>query len=308
MEKKRDMKRFLLIVMIVSMVALPLAACGSTSKVKEAFQESLRVLSFDDEAESAEEQTAPADREETAELQTEFPEESLPGENAVLPAGVYVPVAAETAGIVLPGDLLGEMSFEFRENGKAVIRIEGEAYDATYRIKGKTLTVVSDGEEMVGMVGDDVLVFDDFADSGVKVTLAREETEAAEKRYTSQEAQAIVGSWKSVKVTDLWGNELTDIPADSCTAVFTEDGMATIRIGEKTFGPQAFLDLNGFFMFETDFEIKTELPITWIHTPFGLEIAYVSLTGQYCFTMERVETESIAGSAKSKKAGGNTED
>ncbi len=50
------------------------------------------------------------------------------------------------------------------------------------------------------------------------------------------------------------------------------------------------------------------MPITWIHTPFGLEIAYVSLTGQYCFTMERVETESIAGSAKGKKTGGSTED
>ena len=297
------MKKLLILGIILSLIILPLTGCGGPSKVKEAFQESLKVLPFGDSEEAAEEQTVPPEQEETANLETEFSEESLPGETAVLKTGVYVPVAAETAGIVLPGDLLGEMTFEFGKDGKAVIRIEGQDYDATYRIRGKTITIVSDGEEMAGMIGEDVLVFDDFVDSGVKVTFARKDTDAAEKRYTSDEAQAIVGSWKSVKVTDLWGEELTDIPADSCTAVFTEDGMATIRIGEKTFGPQAYLDLNGFFMFETDFAIKAELPITWIHTPFGLEIAYVSLTGQYHFTMERVETGSISNSARGKNAG-----
>ena len=227
------MKKFWLLLMIVSLMILPLAACGGGS-------------SSGGDGEAAEADPL---------------------------LGVYNSVAGEMMGVTLTGDDISGFAVELKEGGKAVLSVEGDSSSGTYTMDGETITLSVEGEELTGTVANDVMVFDDFMGMGLKLTLAKEGTDAANANYASEEEQAIVGSWKSTGVTDVLGNDKSgEIAADSCTAEFGDDKTGTIKIGDQTFGPYPFVSMSGMFVFDAGDE--EDPPLLWSYDEDGLEITY----------------------------------
>lgn len=240
------MKKFWLLLMIVSLMVLPLAACGGGS-------------SSGGDGEAAEADPL---------------------------LGVYNSVAGEMMGVTLTGDDISGFSVELKEGGKAVLSVEGSSSSGTYTMDGETITLSVEGEELTGTVANDVMVFDDFMGMGLKLTLAKEGSDAANANYASEEEQAIVGSWKSTAVTDVLGNDVSgEIAADACTAEFGEDKTGTIKVGDQTYGPYPFVSMSGMFVFDT--EEEDDPSILWSYDDDGLEITYSPNGEGYTFHMEK---------------------
>lgn len=271
------MKRLLVLCIIVSLAALFLTACGGPSKVRSAFEESLSLIKSTAGSEASEESEEAAPAVEIAQEETR----SL--------AGMYHSVAAEASGVTITGELIDGISFDLKEDGTAVIWVDGDSGEGTYTVEGDTITILLEGEEMIGTIGEDILVFENLMSSGVRLTLAKEGTAAAETDYSTEE-DTITGVWQSVGVTDILGNEVTNIPADSCKAEFSSDKTATIRIGDRTFGPSAYLDFEGMFLFDAELNLG-DLSVMWLYSPYGLQIIYSSEEGQYLFTMKKQSVE-----------------
>lgn len=93
--------------------------------------------------------------------------------------GKYVSVAGEMMGIELTGDDISGWAIELDNGGKGKMEIEGETGNIKWSVEGETITVNVEGEEMKGTIDGDKLVFDDILGSGMKLTFAKEGTEAA---------------------------------------------------------------------------------------------------------------------------------
>ena len=242
------MKKLLLLLMMVSLMILPLAACGGGGS------------SSGGDGEAAEADPL---------------------------LGVYNSVAGEMMGVTLTGDDISGFSVELKEGGKASLDVEGSSAKGTYTMDGDTITLSVEGEELTGTVANDVMIFEDFMGMGLKLTLAKEGSDAANANYASEEEQAIVGSWKSTAVTDVLGNDASgQIAADACTAEFGEDKTGTIKVGDKTFGPYPFASMSGMFVFQPD--DGTESPsILWTLEDGEMDVTYNGDDGSYVFSMEK---------------------
>lgn len=240
------MKKFMLLLMVAALMVLPLAACGGGGS------------SSSDDGAAAE--TDPA-------------------------LGVYNSVAGEMMGVTLTGDDISGFSVELKDGGKAVLNVEGSSANGTYTLDGEAITLSVEGEELTGTLANDVLVFEDFMGMGLKLTLAKEGSDAENANYASEEEQAIVGSWKSTSVTDVLGNEVSGVAADACTAEFGEDKTGTIKVGDKTYGPYPFVSMSGMFVF--DVEDEDDPSILWSYDEDGLEITYSPNGEGYTFHMEK---------------------
>ena len=199
--------------------------------------------------------------------------------------GVYNSVAGEMMGVTLTGDDISGFAVELKEGGKAELSVEGTTAKGTYTMDGETITLSVEGEELTGTLANDVMTFEDFMGMGLKLTFAKEGSDAAGANYASEQEQAIVGSWKSTSVTDVLGNEVSDVAADACTAEFGEDKTGTIKVGDQTYGPYPFVSMSGMFMF--DIEEEEDPSILWSYDEDGLEITYSPNGEGYTFHIEK---------------------
>lgn len=107
-------------------------------------------------------------------------------------AGKYVPVAGEMLGVVLVGEELeaGDMALTLESNGKGKASMDGATDSFKWSESDGKITIEISGETLVAEAGEDTLVFDNFMDMGIKMTFAKEGTDAANpEKYRSATAE-----------------------------------------------------------------------------------------------------------------------
>ena len=69
------------------------------------------------------------------------------------------------------------------------------------------MSVSIEGEEMVGIIGKDIISFDNMLEMGVKVIFAKDGTDAMDPAlYLTEEENAVIGEWAAESVEELLGD------------------------------------------------------------------------------------------------------
>lgn len=208
---------------LVGATALSMAACGNNNKEETPNVQTSSVETM--------ETTGNANTGLSSEAET----------TATVPTGVYTAVSAEMAGVQVDmNEIVGEdkpFTIELKENGKATIQADGQDGKGKYTVDGNQVSLSILGADMKGTYENNSITFENMLDMGVNITFGLEGTDATNpENYITDEAKAIVGSWKSTGVTDVLGDEV-DIAADALTLDFTADGNVTGSFNGETFGP-----------------------------------------------------------------------
>ena len=105
--------------------------------------------------------------------------------------GKWVAVSAQMMGMSVSIDETFGGAFEFEvknnEDNQFILSIEGE--------------------EMVGIIGKDIISFDNMLEMGVKVIFAKDGTDAMDPAlYLTEEENAVIGEWAAESVEELLGD------------------------------------------------------------------------------------------------------
>ncbi len=125
--------------------------------------------------------------------------------------GKYISVVGEALGMTLSGDDISGFSVELEKNGKGTITIDNESGKCSWTNDDTTLTIKVEGQEIVGTLGKDTFTVDDILGMGLKLTFAKEGTDAANpENYLPDEEKKMIGTWASERVQDVLGDDVSD--------------------------------------------------------------------------------------------------
>ena len=215
--------------------------------------------------------------------------------------GNYIPVTGEMMGIALVGDDLDGFSIELKQGGKGTMTVEGDTGSVKWKNDDSTVTVTVDGVEMVAARGEDCLVFDDILGMGMKMTFAKEGTEAANPElYLPETDKFVLGSWQSVSVTNILGDpvDTSEMEPDAFSMEARGDHTADITVEGKTFKGLKWSNMNKYGSIESD-----DVKVTWDVEDDGLNVDYVKDGEYYTFFCPKDPTDLASGS----KSGNDSE-
>ena len=162
-------------------------------------------------------------------------------------AGRYISVAGEMMGIVLSGDDIAGIALELKDGGKGTMEANGAKDGIKWSETEGAVTIEVDGEKLAGTFGEDTIVFDDFLGSGMKLTLAREGTAAADASYLSESDQAMVGTWQSNAVANILGDDASEAyDPKGLTMVFNDDHTVDITLNGEALPAQHWSNLDTY--------------------------------------------------------------
>ncbi|MDO4731099.1 MAG: hypothetical protein Q4B14_03090 [Clostridia bacterium] len=150
--------------------------------------------------------------------------------------GKYNSVAGEMEGIVLTGDDIAGFSIELKANSQATVSIDSEVIPGTWTESENTVKIIASAEgeeaEMIGTVGENTLIFENMFETGLKVTFAKEGTDAEKpENYFTEADKKSLGQWKSTAVKDALGEDISsEIAADAFTANITSDHKMVVTL------------------------------------------------------------------------------
>lgn len=126
--------------------------------------------------------------------------------------GKWIAVSGEAFGMTMPGDELfdgQEFSFEINGSNKVTINAMGESGKGTWEEKDGKLIIKAQGEELIGIPEENIIIFDNAMGMGVKIICAKEGTDAMDpSNYLPEEEKALIGKWKAETVKDALGEEI----------------------------------------------------------------------------------------------------
>lgn len=172
--------------------------------------------------------------------------------------GKYNSVAGEIEGIVMTGEDIAGFSIELKANSQATVSIDGEVIPGTWTESENTVKIIASAEgeeaEMVATVGENTLIFENMFETGLKVTFAKEGTDAEnpEKYFTEADKKSL-GQWKSTAVKDALGEDISsEIAADAFTANITSDHKMVVTLNgeEIAKGTWTVFSNSGYFTIE----------------------------------------------------------
>ena len=211
--------------------------------------------------------------------------------------GNYIPVTGEMMGIALVGDDLDGFSIELKQGGKGTMTIEGDSGSVKWKNDDSTVTVTVDGASMVATRGQDFLVFDDILGMGMKMTFAKEGTEAANPElYLPETDKFVLGSWQSVSVTNILGDpvDTSEMKPDAFSMEARGDHTADITVEGKTFKGLKWSNMNKYGSIESD-----DVKVTWDVEEDGLSVDYVKNGEYYTFFCPK-DSAGLASGSKSE--------
>lgn len=144
--------------------------------------------------------------------------------------GKWTAVSAQMMGmsVGIEETFGGEFEFEVKGGGKASVCIGEETGKGKWSAEEEQFTLEIEGEEMVGVIGENTISFDDMLGMGVKIIFAKEGTEAMNPDlYLTEEESRILGEWMSESVEEI----LDDGPRTSMEGV--EDIHDALRLNFK---------------------------------------------------------------------------
>lgn len=94
--------------------------------------------------------------------------------------GKWIAVSAQMMGMSLDAEeAFGEtFQFEVKNDGKASISIGEDTGKGKWSVNEEEITLTIDGEEMIGVIEENTIVFDDMLGTGMKIIFAKEGTDA----------------------------------------------------------------------------------------------------------------------------------
>ena len=194
--------------------------------------------------------------------------------------GKYIPILGETNGVAVPGEAL-DFVIELTEDGKGTLTVSGQPSELTWKLEGDTMTLTEQGGDIVGKRGRNSMIFDDMFGMGVKVSFAREGTDACNTKYYLPEAdQYLVGTWKSNDVTDVLGDLIDPekMKPDALTLTIRGDYTADVTVEGKEFSGIRWMN-----EIDLGYLDSANVNITWTTTDDGLLVEYANEEGDYIF-------------------------
>lgn len=193
------------------------------------------------------------------------------GDDAI--EGRYTPVIGEMIGVAMPGDTL-DFIIDLTSDGKGTMTISGEPSELTWKLEDTKMKFVVDGKEMVAEHGTNSLVFDDMFGMGMKVSFAKEGSDAhSPEFYLPESDQYLVGTWKSVDVTDIFGETVdpNEMKPDALQMVLRGD-----YTGDVTIVGKEYKDLKWKNEIDIGEVLSQDVSITWGNVVGGLIVEYVT--------------------------------
>lgn len=176
-------------------------------------------------------------------------------------AGKYISVAGEMMGIVLSGDDISGFSMELKDGGKGSMEFNGSSGSMKWSEADGTITIEIEGQTLEGTVGEDTIVFEDFMEMGITLTMAKEGTDAASASYLSEGDQAMIGTWQSTAVADVLGDDLSaTYDPNGLTMVFNDDHSVDITLNGEALPSQHWSNLDTYgSLDDSDYDFSWEL-------------------------------------------------
>ena len=175
--------------------------------------------------------------------------------------GKYLSVAGEMMGISMTGEDMEGWEIELKAGGKGKMMVDGTSAGIKWSLDGSDITIKVQGEEMKGTLENDVIVIDDVLGMGMKITFAKEGSEAASDPSLglSEDEKKVVGEWKSDAVTDVSDEDASgEIDPGALTMNLKADKTAEITYKGEDMG-----ELNWSFALGTgsieDFDLTFEI-------------------------------------------------
>lgn len=149
--------------------------------------------------------------------------------------GKWVSVAGEAMGLTLTGEDISGFALELKSGGKAVLTVEGDSDNVKWKNEGNVITISANGTDMTGTAENDTIVFDDMLDMGLKLTFAKEGTDAANpEKYLPEADKNMVGEWQSDDVTDVLGDPVDVYAPDALKLEFSGDHTMSVTLDGET--------------------------------------------------------------------------
>ena len=98
--------------------------------------------------------------------------------------GKYISVSGEAIGMTLTGEDISGFGLELKSGGKGTMTVNGESDTIKWTNDDKNITVKISGTDIVGAIGQDTITFDNMLNMGMKLTFAKEGSEAAKLENT----------------------------------------------------------------------------------------------------------------------------
>ena len=175
--------------------------------------------------------------------------------------GKYISVVGEMFGMAVTGEEIAGFALELSGDGEGVYTAQGNTLNITWEGDGSAVTLLANGQETVGQVGEDCLIFDDMFGMGIKMTFAKEGSAAADPAlYLPEGEKAMLGSWQSTEVRDLIDDPVdpAEMAPDALKATFYGDHTVDITVGDWERKGLPWSNLDDYGSVESD-----ELDISW---------------------------------------------
>lgn len=194
--------------------------------------------------------------------------------------GKWVSVAGEAFGVTLSGEDIAGFGFDLKSNGKATMTVEGESQGVKWANDDTNITIKAGSTEMIGTIGEDTIIFDDMLGTGMKLTFAKEGSEAAKsENYLPEADKKMLGTWQSKTVTDVLGDPVDGVPEDALKMVFSPDYTVQVTLMGEEFGPLAW-SLFGDDWGSID---EDDIDLNWDITDEGIQVNYSTDEDYYVF-------------------------
>ncbi len=272
-------KRFTAVLMAGMITAAAFAGCGDSGSSGDTAGGESTAVSSSAAADTGDSGTggSASGEEETAEP-AEIVEKSI--------AGNYISVLAEMWGISLTGEELEGFSIDLEDGGSGTMVVDGESGSLTWTDDGEMLIIEIEGEEILGNIGEDTLVFEDMLGMGLDITFAKEGTAAADpENYLPDEDKAMLGVWNSYAVADVMGDDASEeVDPAGLTIEFFGDRTATASLSGTDLGTTSWS--SDFKYFDNDY-----LLVNWetIEDSDDIIITYSDEDNYWDFTLSKAD-------------------
>ena len=194
--------------------------------------------------------------------------------------GKWISAAGETLGVTLSGEEIAGFGMELKSGGKATITIEGKSYGAKWTNDDTSITVKEGSTEMVGTLGEDKIVFDDMLGMGMKITFAKEGSEAAKQENNLPDAdKKMLGTWQSHEVVDVLGEPIEGMDGSALKMIFAPDYTVQVYMAGEDCGTTKWSLLGDNWGCIDDEDVD----LNWDITDDGIKVNYSAGDEYYTF-------------------------
>lgn len=194
--------------------------------------------------------------------------------------GKWISVLGEAYDVRLTGEYISGFALDLQDGGNAVLTVEGDSENVKWKNEGNVITITAEGVDMTATVQNDTMVFDNMLDMGLKLTFAKEGTEAANpENYLSEADKSMIGTWQSESVTDVLDDPVDTYAPDSLKLEFSGDHTMNITLDGENIS-----DTNWSLLGDDWGTVDDEsINMNWDITEDGIDVNYTIDDEYYVF-------------------------